>query len=410
MRPLRIAMIGQRGIPATFGGIEHHVEELGERLASRGHEVSVYTRTNYARDRPRSVRGMRPRYLPTVGSKHLDAIVHSGLSTVDVLARGADIVHYHAVGPGIPAILPRLVGRARVVLTVHGLDAERAKWSATARAVLNVAQWLSARVPDETIVVSRDLERHYRARFRRRTAYIPNGVTEGRPRPPVEIRRRWGLEAGSYLLFLGRLVPEKAPDLLIRAFRRLDLPVRLVVAGGSSFTDDYVRGIHRLVANDDRIVLPGYVYGDLLEELYANAAAFVLPSSLEGLPLTLLEAASYGLALITSDIAPNLEVVGHDAPGHRVFHVGDEIGLASAIERVLSDPAGERAGAEALRRHVLSTYSWDTAADLTESVYERLVGPGAARRSSSRGRAIREDRRLKDEPPSVDTPNRGSEG
>jgi glycosyltransferase involved in cell wall biosynthesis len=410
MRPLRIAMIGQRGIPATFGGIEHHVEELGQRLAARGHEVIVYTRTNYATERPRLVRGMRPRYLPTVGSKHLDAIVHSGLSTLDVLVRGADIVHYHAVGPGIPAILPRLVGRARVVLTVHGLDAERAKWSATARTVLNVAQWLSARVPDATIVVSRDLERHYRDRFRRSTTYIPNGVTEGRARPAEEIGRRWGLEAGSYVLFLGRLVPEKAPDLLIRAFRRVDVPQRLVIAGGSSFTDDYVRGIQALVANDDRIVLPGYVYGDLLEELYANAAAFVLPSSLEGLPLTLLEAASYGLPLVTSDIAPNLEVVGHDAPGHRVFHVGDEAGLAAALQRVLGDPSGERAGAEELRRRVVSAYSWDAAAEMTESLYERLVGTGSPRRSSARGTPIPDDRRLKAEPPPVDTPYRGSEG
>jgi len=399
--PLRIAMIGQRGIPATFGGIEHHVEELGARLAARGHDVVVYTRTNYADERPTLVRGMRPRYLPTVGSKHLDAIVHSGLSTVDVMARGADIVHYHAVGPGIPAILPRFAGRARVVLTVHGLDAERAKWSATARTVLNLAQWLSARVPDETIVVSRDLERHYRDRFRRRTTYIPNGVAEAHPRPAEEIRRRWGLSTGSYLLFLGRLVPEKAPDLLIRAFRRLETSHRLVVAGGSSFTDDYVRGLRALVANDDRIVLPGYVYGELLQELYANAAAFVLPSSLEGLPLTLLEAASYGLPLVTSDIAPNLEVVGHDAPGHRVFHVGDEIGLAAALERILADPPGERAGGEDLRRHVMSAYSWDTAAEMTESVYERLVRAGG---SSDGARPSSRDRSLKAEPPTVDTP------
>jgi glycosyltransferase involved in cell wall biosynthesis len=372
VKRIRVAMIGQRGIPATFGGIEHHVEELGARLAARGHEVVVYTRTNYVHERARIVRGMHPRYLSTVGSKHLDAIVHSGLSTIDVMTRRADIVHYHAVGPGIPAFLPRFLGRAGVVLTVHGLDAERAKWSRTARTVLTVAQWLSARVPDETIVVSRELQRHYRDRYDRRTTYIPNGVDEGDRRPPDEIVRRFGLRGDDYLLFVGRLVPEKAPDLLVRAFRELGTIHRLVLAGGSSFTDEYVRGLEALVSGDPRILMPGYVYGAVLEELYTNASAFVLPSSLEGLPLTLLEAASYGVPIVVSDIAPNLEIVGADGPGHRVFPAGDLAGLRAALRRALTDGT-ERAGAETLRTDVLASYRWDDTARMTEAVYERVM-------------------------------------
>lgn len=373
MSSLRIAMIGQRGVPATFGGIEHHVEELGSRLAARGHEVLVYCRTNYAQERPSSFRGMRLVHLPTVSRKHLDAIVHSTLSTIDAVRRRVDVVHYHAVGPGIPAVLPRYLSSCKVVLTVHGLDAERAKWGRGARAVLRTAQWLSARVPDATIVVSRDLERHYRARYRRAATYIPNGVAQRAPRPPELITERFGLKGDDYLLFVGRLVPEKAPHLLLEAFRDVVTDRRLVIAGGSSFTDEYVRLLRELAGADPRVLMPGYVYGELLDELYSNASAFVLPSSLEGLPLTLLEATAYGAPVVVSDIAPHLEVVATDGPGHRVFRRGDTAGLRRALATVIADPAGERRGARELRRRVLETYRWDAAVDATESLYRSLL-------------------------------------
>ena len=314
--PLRIAMIGARGVPATFGGVERHVEELGTRLAARGHQVIVYARTNYVEEQRDAWRGMSVRNLTTVDSKHLDAIVHSAKATIAAMRDRVDVVHYHAVGPGLPSALPRFASRAKVVHTIHGRDSERAKWSPAAQVVLRTAEWMSARVPDETIVVSRDLVEHYRRAHGRRTTYIPNGVDAPTARPPAVIAERWGLTTGSYLLFLGRLVPEKAPDLLIRAFRRLPGDLRLVIAGGSSFTDEYVAELEREAADDPRVVLAGYVFGEQLDELYSNAAAFVLPSYLEGLPLTLLEAASYGTPVVASDIPPNLEIVGSDAPGH----------------------------------------------------------------------------------------------
>jgi glycosyltransferase involved in cell wall biosynthesis len=374
MKSLRIAMIGQRGVPATFGGIEHHVEELGSRLAERGHEVLVYSRTNYVDDPVDEHLGMRVKLLPTVGSKHLDAIVHSGLSTVSAIREGVHVVHYHAIGPGIPAVLPRYASRAKVVLTVHGRDGERAKWGRGAKGVLSTAEWLSARVPDATVVVSQDLERHYAQAYRRQTWYVPNGVDPHDPIPPSEIAERWGLGAGSYLLFVGRLVPEKAPDLLLRAFRGLAGDRRLVIAGGSSFTDDFVRELDRLASADERVILAGYVYGRALAELYSNAAAFVLPSSLEGLPLTLLEAASYGTPVVASDIPPHLEVIGEDGPGRRLFPSGSQDDLLAAIERSLADPAGERAGAEAFRDRVLERYRWDVAVERTERVYASVLG------------------------------------
>jgi glycosyltransferase involved in cell wall biosynthesis len=372
-RPLRIAMVGQRGVPATFGGIEHHVENVGARLAARGHLVTVYCRTNYGTERPASYRGMTLRHLPTAGTKHLDAITHSAVSTAVAMSAHHDVVHYHALGPGLFSPFPRFLSTARVVQTIHGLDDERAKWGPAAKAVLSTAGWLSARVPDATIAVSHALAEHYAGRGRA-AVYIPNGVDRRTRRTADEITRRFGLTAGSYILFLGRLVPEKAPDLLIRAFGSLPGDCRLVIAGGSSFTDDYVQSLHDLAAADPRVLLTGYVYGEVLDELYSNAAAFVLPSALEGLPLTLLEAAAYGTSVVVSDIAPHLEVVGTEGPGHRVFPSGSAEGLADALRRSLAGGAAERAGAQVLQASVLAGYRWDDVATATEALYRRLVG------------------------------------
>ena len=386
-RPLRVAMIGSRGVPATWGGIERHVEELGARLASRGHEVTVFCRTNYTgpdtgpgagggsgtgsgEARGQLYRGMRLRHLPTVGTKHLDAIVHSGLSTAAALAGRFDVLHYHALGPGMLALAPRCQPGARAVLTVHGLDDERAKWGLVARSVLKTAGWLSARVPDATIVVSRDLQRHYQEHHGRASMYIPNGVVvTPAPATPSGVLARLGVEAGRYLLFVGRLVPEKAPDLLLRAFRRLRGEWRLVIVGDSSFTADYVKSLREQAAADPRVVLAGFVYGAELAELYASAACFVLPSLLEGLPLTLLEAAAHGSPVIASAIPPHVEVLGAAGPGRRLVQPGDEYGLATALEGACDDLARERGGAVALRQRVLATYQWEQAAATTEDVY-----------------------------------------
>ena len=373
MRPLRIAMIGQRGVPATWGGVERHVEEIGARLVDRGHHVTVFCRTNYADDTTPSYRGMDLRYLPTVSTKHFDAISHSATSTFAAMAGKFDIIHYHAIGPGLLAPLPKLFSKAKVVQTIHGLDGERAKWGAVATTVLRAAAWSSGHVPNATIGVSRDLARHYANRWGRAIDYIPNGVSEMQRRPPDEIARRWKLTEGGYVLFVGRLVPEKAPDRLLRAFRTIPGDVRLVIAGGSSFSDAYRAQLVALADADERILLTGNVYGDELAELYSNAAAFVLPSDLEGLPLTLLEAAAYGTPVIASDIAPHREVLGDSGAGHRMFPAGDDASLAKELAESLADPTAERQGAAKLRQQVLRDYRWDDAVDATEQVYERVL-------------------------------------
>jgi len=273
------------------------------------------------------------------------------------------------------AALPRYLSPAKVVLTVHGLDDQRAKWGRAATAMLRTAGWLSGRVPDATVVVSRDLARHYRERHGCPAVYVPNGVLAPPPRPPGEVLDRLGLTPGHYLLFVGRLVPEKAPELLVRAFRRVPGDARLVLAGNSSFTNDYVQALRARAATDPRVVLAGFVYGAELEELYASAAAFVLPSELEGLPLTLLEAAAADVPVVVSSIPPHVEVVGPDGPGHRLVPPGDEAALGDALEAVLADSARERAGAAALGDRVRRAYRWPDAAATTELVYRWVLDP-----------------------------------
>jgi glycosyltransferase involved in cell wall biosynthesis len=371
---LRVAMIGQRGVPATFGGIERHVEELGQRLVERGHEVTVFCRSNYLTEITDSYRGMQLRSLPTIGTKHFDAIAHSAVSTLSAMRDSYDVLHYHALGPGMLALLPRLTSRSKVVLTVHGLDHERAKWSRFARAVLKTAGWMSARVPDATIVVSRALEDHYASHHDRVAHYIPNGAP-ARLQDVCPDLALFGLQSGRYILFVGRFVPEKNPDVLIQAFRRIREDVKLVVVGGNSFTGPFVEHLREIASPDPRIIFPGYVFGERLQALYNHAAAFVLPSSIEGLPITLLEAASFGTPVIVSDIPPHLEVVERDGPGHRVAPTGDTKALAAALQAVLQDPVAERLGAAALRDRVTLAYQWDDIAEATEALYMRLVRP-----------------------------------
>jgi glycosyltransferase involved in cell wall biosynthesis len=391
-RPLDIAMIGQKGLPATFGGIERHVEEIGWRLAARGHKVRVYCRNSYGEFGGSDYRGMELRVVPTVASKHLDAIVASATSTGMAMAAHSDIVHFHALGPGLMAPLPRYLSRAGVVLTVHGLDHQRGKWGRGAQAMLGTAHWMSGRVPKRTIVVSRDLEQHYRTDFGRSAEYIPNGVNDPPVLPARRIVSEFGLEPGRYALFVGRLVPEKAPDQLIRAFRDVPGDRKLVVVGDSSFSQEYTDNLKEMAARDPRVVFTGFAFGDLLSELYRHAGVFVQPSLLEGLPITLLEAASYGVPVVASDIAPHLEVMGTvSRPGRRTFPTGDLSALTQALTAALdagSDPGGaahraEREGAEALRKEVLAGYNWDDATDQLERLYLDVAPRRILRRLST---------------------------
>lgn len=371
---MRIAMIGARGVPARAGGVERHVEEVGCRLAERGHEVTVFCRPAYGERPLRTYRGMRLATLPTVRASGAEALLHSALSAAGAAATDEhDVVHFHALGPGLFSPFTRLLTRAAVVQTVHGLDDERDKWGAGARRVLHAGKVLSAHVPDEVVVVSRALQRHYAEEHARVTSYIANGVPEA-GRVDLGWLRAHGLEPGRYLVFVGRLVPEKDPAGLVRAYRdvRGDLP--LVVVGDSSHTDAYVEELQGLAAADPRVRLVGYRFGDELVALTAGARLFVQPSTLEGLPISLLEATAHGRPVLASDIAPHLEVLGRTGPGRAVFTAGSVPALTRALEEQLATPMTTlRAGADQLSAEVRRRYDWEVAVDRLEQVYARAA-------------------------------------
>lgn len=361
---MRIALIGQKGVPAKHGGVERHVEEIGARLVELGHEVTVFTRPNYTPSHAVEHRGMRLVSLPTIGTKHADAIVHSLLATLACLLGDYDVVHYHAIGPCLASPLAKLRGR-RVVATIHGQDWRRGKWGGFASSMLRLAEWMALRVPHATISVSESLARHYRSEGHSVT-YIPNGVSI-HAGDDTSILDDLGLREGEYLLFAGRLVPEKGLHHLLAALQDMGEAPKLVVAGDSSASEDYVDGLKGVAG--EGVVFAGYVYGARLAALFRHCQLFILPSDLEGLPIVLLEALAYGAPVLTSDIPPNVEVLGDQG---QYFKAGDVEDLKGALERCLSRSEQMHLLADDLKAWAQREYDWDRVAAQTSALYEGL--------------------------------------
>ncbi len=391
-------MVGTKGLPATFGGVERHVEEIGAGLAERGHEVIVHCRQSYVDAGPVVVnngngdgsdgsggsggssksrtltryRGMRIKMGGSLATKHLDALTHSAAATWDATVSGADIVHFHALGPSVFSLLPRVRRGTASIVSVHGLDWQRDKWSWPASQMLRLGEWTSGVFPNRTICVSRSLADHYKTKFPGQpVAYVPNGVPTAHARPAHLIEEAFGLEQDKYLLFVGRFVPEKAPHLLLEAFSKVPTEFRLVVAGGSQFADDYELSLRELARADERVIFTGYVGGELLDELYSNARLFVLPSRLEGLPITLLEALSYGTPVLASDIDCHIEILGRDHEYGRLFRTGDRSSLSGAIAAGITDPRSKiKAGAG--QEMVQKDFRWPDVIDRIEDIYYQV--------------------------------------
>ena len=274
---LRVAFIGGRGVVSKYSGIETYYEEVGTRLAAMGHDVTIYCR-NYFTPNQSTYNGMHLVRLPTIRSKHLETLVHTFLSTCHSLTRRYDIVHYHALGPSLFSFLPRLFGK-KTAVTVQGLDWQRKKWGRFASAILWLGERASAHLPNGTMVVSRALQRRYRELRQVEAAYVPNGGVL-RERSEPNVIPDWGLEPNNYVLFLGRFSPEKGCHLLVEAFEQIETDAKLVMAGASSYCDDYSRQLRNHAS--DRIRILDWVSGETLDELLTNAMIFVLPSDLEG--------------------------------------------------------------------------------------------------------------------------------
>ena len=363
---MRVAFIGGRGVVSKYSGIESYYEEVGPRLVKLGCEVTVYCR-RYFTPAQKSYNGMRILRLPTIRSKHLETFVHTLLSSLHAAFGDCDIVHYHAQGPALFSFLPKLLGK-KTAVTVQGLDWRRTKWGPAASRILRLGELSSARVPDATMVVSHTLQEYYRLHYGVETDYTPNGATL-RDRSQGDYLKQWGLQPDNYILFTGRLSPEKNCHLLLEAYQRVSTSAKLVFAGGSSHTDGYVESLHHHAS--DRIIFTGWVAGAALDDLLTHASLFVLPSDLEGLSLALLDAMGAETCVLTSDIEENREVV--EGAGF-TFRAGDVADLARMIELLLSYPQMRRAAARLAKQRVQKEYQWSNIAQKVVAVYEGLLG------------------------------------
>jgi glycosyltransferase involved in cell wall biosynthesis len=365
-------MIGTRGLPASDGGVEMGVEGLSRELVKRGHRVTVYGRCAYCNPSLRLHKGVRQICLGQINTKHLEAISHTGLAAGHAITRGDyDLVHFHATGPSLLSWLPQLRG-IPTVATIQGMDWKREKWGILARQVLRLAARVASTVPDETIVVSRVLQGLLMENYGRDSHYIPNGVDLSGMMGSTPIP---GLGGRPFVLFLGRIVPEKQVHLLIEAFSRVPGDFQLAIAGSSSHSDDYVATVARLAAADERVVVLGSRYAAEKAWLLSNAAVFVQPSTIEGLPIALLEALACNRFTIVSDIPENVEAVTvkDNLPYGLVFRTGDVDHLAHKLRQALLPGSRGPTAPPSVGDLVRRRYAWEGLAEQTESVYRQAL-------------------------------------
>lgn len=361
---MKIAMIGQKRIPSREGGVEIHVEEIATRLAAQGHAVTVYNRRKKGFPLLKEYEGVKIVNIPTINRKSLDAVVYSFFATIHALFQHHDVFHYHAEGPCSMLWIPHLFG-IRTVATIHGLDWQRAKWGGFATRFLLLGEKTAARYADEIVVLSSNVQNYFKETYGRETHFIPNGISQPVIRDADIIRAKYGLTKNSYLLFLARIVPEKGLHYLMEAFSQIETDKKLVVVGASSHSDGYFGNIKAMAKKDSRVIMTGFIQGTELDELYSNAYLYLLPSDCEGMPISLLEAMSYGCCCLTSDIPENREVIQNYG---YTFQRGNVDGLKTKLELILKDPPSLKIGTAA-QEYVIKSYNWDSIVREIETLY-----------------------------------------
>lgn len=347
--------------------------ELARRMAALGHEVTCYDRSgadvmtgDAADGRERVVDGVRVVPVKTIDKKGLAALSSSYFATKVAIKDRPDVIHYHAEGPCVPLALAKREGICTVA-TIHGLDWQRAKWGKLASTYIKMGEKTAATKADGLIVLSKSAQAYFEDAYGRTATFIPNGIEPKQPRSVNQIKEKWGLDEGSYLLYLGRLVPEKRPELLIEAFRKLDTDMRLVIAGGGSDTSEYEASLRVAAQGDPRVLFTGFVNGEPLEELYSNCYAYVLPSDVEGMPMSLLEAMAYGRCCVTSDIPECADVLAGNGV---TFEKGSADSLLVSLQALLADGDRGRVLGGAAKAHVEKTYNWDSVVERTLELYK----------------------------------------
>lgn len=370
---IRIAMLGHKRIPSREGGIEIVVEELATRMVKLGHSVTCYNRKGHHVSGAEfdgvvksEYKGVELKIVPTIERKGLAAVTSSFFACLFVVFGNYDVVHIHAEGPAFFSWIPRLFGK-RVVVTIHGIDWQRAKWQGSfGEKFIKAGERKAVKYADEIIVLSKGVQEYFRREYGRETVFIPNGVNKPISREPEIIEEKWGLEKDGYILFLGRLVPEKGVKYLIEAWKDVKSDKKLVIAGGSSDTDIFLVEAKKQAKGDDRIIFTGFVQGRTLEELYSNAYVYVLPSDLEGMPLSLLEAMSYGNCCVVSDIDELAEVVEDNGIK---FKKGDVSELKEKLQKCCDDKNLVDMYKRIAQKHIFGKYDWDKIVEKTIEVY-----------------------------------------
>lgn len=370
--PLRVAWVGLRGFPNVQGGVETHAEQLCPMLHEFGCDVTVLTRKSYQLESTgQHWKGVHFVRLWAPRDKHLEAIVHTFLAvTYAGLVLRPDVLHIQAIGPSLWTLWARVLGM-RVVVTHHGPDYDRQKWGRVARTALRWGEACAARWANQLIVISKVIQETVALKYGRNCEVIPNGITTPNQTPSASILQRFDLKAYRYVVLVSRLVPEKRHLDLIEAFQRANLADwKLVIVGAADHADAYARSVVEAAEHTPRVVLAGFQTGEDLQALYANAGYFVLPSSHEGLPIAILEALSFGVPVLASDIPANLEV---GLPKDCYFKLGDRDAMATCLKTHVED--GESLTARDIRRQWASEkFSWERSARATVAVYERACG------------------------------------
>lgn len=371
---LSIAMLGHKRIPSREGGVEIVVEELSTGMVNTGHNVTCYNRSghhvsgkDFDGENVKNYKGVRLKNVLTIDIKGLAAMTSSFFAAIRCAFSRYDVVHFHAEGPCAMIWLTKLFGK-RSIATIHGLDWQRAKWSGFAKKYIKFGEKTAVKFADEIIVLSKGVQEYFLENYNRKTVFIPNGVNRPVLRDAKLIYDKFGLKKDSYILFLGRLVPEKGIKYLIEAFKQTKTTKKLVIAGGSSDTEEFTNEIKALSSDDDRIIFTGFVQGEMLDELYSNAYIYTLPSDLEGMPLSLLEAMSYGNCCLVSDIAECSEVVEDKAV---VFKKSDTYDLKEKLQFLCDNEAEVERYKDVSADFICNKYNWNDIVEQTLELYKK---------------------------------------
>lgn len=371
---MKIAMLGQKKL-SREGGVEIVVYELSKRMVSLGHEVTVYNRKGkhvldkkIKQEKIKELDGIKVKEVFTIDKKGLSAVTSSFFATVKILFSDAEIVHYHAEGPCYWMWIMKKFSHKKIIATIHGLDWQRAKWSGFATKYIKHGEKVAVKYADEIIVLSKNVQDYFKKEYNRKTVFIPNGVSKPEVLKPSIIKEKFKLKKDDYILFLGRMVPEKGIHYLIEAFNNIKTDKKLVIAGGASDTDTYYQELKDLAKDNKNIIFTGFVQGKELDELYSNCYIYSLPSDLEGMPLSLLEAMSYGNCCLTSDIPECATVIEDKGVTFKKSDVKD---LTKVLQYLCDNPKKVDKYKKESQDYILSRYNWDDVVDKTLKLYKK---------------------------------------